>query len=159
MFWAAFGHNCRTDLVSMNGDPESARGGVTAAVYLGVLKEHLETILEPNDIFMQDNASIHKAHIILEWFQEMGITLMDWPPYSPNLNPIENLWALLKAAIWEKYPDLEFCIKTDANLRRLIQAAQDVWSELKDELLCKLSDTMPKRVQAVLDAEGWYTKY
>ena len=77
IFWAAFGYECRTDLLIMDGDPESARGDVTAAVYLEGLEEHLETKLEPDYIFMQDGASIHRASTILEWLQEMGIILMD----------------------------------------------------------------------------------
>jgi transposase len=47
---------------------------------------------EPGLIFMQDNASIHIAHIIREWFQEHSIPLLDWLPYSPDLNPIEHIW-------------------------------------------------------------------
>ncbi len=36
----------------------------------------------------------------------MGIEVMEWPPYSPDLNPIENLWALLKKEAYKVYPDL-----------------------------------------------------
>jgi hypothetical protein len=143
----------------MEGDPYSERRGITSQVYLDILMEHLPTILNPGDIFMQDGAGIHRARIITQWFYDMGIKLMDWPPYSPDLNPIENLWALLKEAMHKAYPELEFATKTDENLDLLIRAAQETWAEMGDSILCKLSDTMPHRVQAVLDAEGWYTKY
>ena len=159
MFWASFGYECQTDLVAMEGDPLSERLGVTSQVYLEVLKEHLPMILNPGDIFMQDGAGIHRARIVKQWFREEGIELMDWPPYSPDLNPIKNLWAMLKEAIHKKYPELEFATKTDENLDLLIRAAQECWAEMGDTLLYRLSDTMPRRVQAVLDAEGWYTKY
>jgi hypothetical protein len=75
----------------MEGDQNAKRGGVTAKVYLEVLVEHLLTILEHNSIFMQDNAPIYKANKVTEWFQEMGIDVMAWPPYSLDLNLIENL--------------------------------------------------------------------
>jgi transposase len=39
---------------------------------------------------MQDNASIHTAHKVKDWFEENGIQTTDWPPYSPDLNPIEH---------------------------------------------------------------------
>ena len=52
----------------MEGDQNAKRGGVIAKVYLGVLEEYLPTILEDDSIFMQDNAPIHKAHLIRDWF-------------------------------------------------------------------------------------------
>jgi transposase len=41
-------------------------------------------------VFMQDNAPIHTAHIIKDWLEEMAIEVLEWPPYSPDLNPIEH---------------------------------------------------------------------
>ena len=91
MFWAAFGFGVRSDLVIMEKDQNAKREGVTAKVYLEVLREYLPAILEHDSIFMQDNALIHKAHKVTEFFKEIGIEVMAWPPYSPDLNPIENL--------------------------------------------------------------------
>lgn len=94
MFWAAFGYNKRTNLVPLFGDPDSARGGVTSRQILSCLQEYLPTILKPSNIFMQDNASTHTARIVQDWLseftQEHNVELLDWPPYSPDLNPIEN---------------------------------------------------------------------
>jgi hypothetical protein len=75
----------------MKGDDVSARGGVTAARYLELLEEYLPTILDFDSIFMQDNIPIHKAHAVLNCLVEMGVSLADHPPYSPDLDPIENL--------------------------------------------------------------------
>lgn len=44
-------------------------------------------------------------------------------------------------------------------LEALIDVAVEAWEEIADGLLERLSDTMPHRVQAVLRADGWYTKY
>jgi transposase len=53
---------------------------------------------------MQDNAPIYKAHKVQEFLEEMGIDVIVCPPYSPNLNPIENLWKMLKAEIDRAHP-------------------------------------------------------
>lgn len=159
MFWAAFGFGVRTALVPMEGDPESAKGGVTARVYKEVLDEHLLPILQYGAIFMHDNAPIHTAHTIRDWLQENKINVMDWPPYSPDLNPIENLWALLKAEIYRSYPELIGISNTKDSLDLLIRCAIATWDVLSDQILARLLETMVHRVNAVIKADGWYTKY
>jgi transposase len=108
---------------------------------------------------MHDSASVHTAHIVRNILRDMGIRVMIWPPYSPDLNPIENLWAIMKREIYRLYPDLEFAPDTEETLTRLIQAAREAWHAIDDTVLHNLSITMPHRVQAVLKADGWYTKY
>lgn len=159
MFWAAFGFGIKTNLVIIMGDDASARKGVMARVYKAVLEEHLPDILGFGAIFMHDNAPIHRAHIIRDWLYFHKIEVMEWPPYSPDLNPIKNLWALLKAQIYRSYPELLRMSNTDASLDLLIRAAKATWEDFGDEILSKLLDSMPRRVTAVLMAEGWYTKY
>jgi hypothetical protein len=49
-------------------------------------------MLDPGYEFMQDNASIHMAGKVKEWFKARGILLLkDWPAYSLDLNPIEHI--------------------------------------------------------------------
>ena len=48
---------------------------------------------------------------------------MDWPPYSPDLNPIENVWHILKDEIIRQYPELATIPKTNAAMDTLIRAA------------------------------------
>ena len=140
------------------GDPEAAHRGFTARKYRDLLQEHLGTVLDHDSIFMQDNASIHTAHIVGEWLDEHAIQVMDWPPYSPDLNPIENIWALLKQKIYELRPDL-IEHSNIAMLSVLQETAIEAWESLEEEVLNNMAISMRKRCQAVIDADGWYTKY
>ena len=76
---------------------------------------------------MQDNASIHTEHIVRGWFRGNGIETVEWPPYSPDLNPIENLWKMLKAKIIELHPEFITMKDNDDTKVHLIRCAQEAW--------------------------------
>src|SRR5690606_23272206 len=113
----------------------------------------------PDNIFMHDNASVHTARVVRRVLEELAIRTMDWPPYSPDLNPIENLWKLLKAEIYKIRPELEHASDSQETLDLLVTTAKEAWVSIREVVRVKLSDTMPHRVQAVIEADGWYTKY
>lgn len=162
MFWAAFsGCSRRTGLVPLDGDPESPRGGVNSRVIRDLYQRILPTLFHGSTdaIFMHDNAPTHTAFIVRETLEGMHIEIMDWPPHSPDLNPIENLWGLLKAKIYKLHPELLDMPNNDHTLERLVDAAQEAWDALDLSILVNLSETMPHRVKAIIEADGWYTSY
>ncbi len=60
----------------MTRDPTASRGGYSANSYVEVLEENIPTIYELGLLFMQDNAPIHTARKVREWFEEMGIDML-----------------------------------------------------------------------------------
>jgi transposase len=161
MFWAAFsGSTRRTGLIPLFGDLNSQKGGVNRFVIRDLYLRILPTLmLHPGGIFQHDNAPTHTAHVVRDALRELGFEIMEWPPYSPDLNPIENLWALLKAEILKLRPDLKDMGNNDETKAILIETAQVAWDNLDLRHLEHLSETMPHRVQAIIEAEGWYTSY
>ena len=62
----------------------------------GWVKEMLLKELKPNSLIIMDNAPVHNKSQISEILEEKGHTLMPLPPYSPDLNPIEQTFGLIK---------------------------------------------------------------
>lgn len=109
--------------------------------------------------FHQDNASVHTAYIVWDALNGLEREIMEWPPYSPGLNPIENLSALLKAEILKRHPKLMHLPNSVSTIDLLLEAAQEAWECLNIDLLKHLSQTMPHRVADVIKCEGWHTSY
>jgi DDE superfamily endonuclease len=96
IIWGTIWLGGRSDLVIMERDKESKKGGYSTNSYLQVLKEEIPKCFEPGRTFIQDNASIHTAKKIKKWFKDNAILLLNWPPYSPDMNPIKHVWAKIK---------------------------------------------------------------
>jgi transposase len=122
--------------------------------------EYVANTLDADTMFMQDNAPIYKAEIVRNWLREQDFTVMDWPPYSPDLNPIEHAWPMLKAGLQRDYPDIATMRGgPNAVKRELAEVLPDVWRSLSPDFFQTLCDSMPRRVAAVRANKGWYTKY
>jgi transposase len=164
MVWGGFWDEGRTGLYIMDRDFESKKHGYSANSYLEVLDSELAPAwerLDPGYQFMQDNAPIHRAHKVTAWFRLHGIDILkDWPPYSPDLNPIEHIWWHLKVRLYEMFPEeANNKSETDHARQRLESCLQAAWDTLDDSLFTKLIESMPRRIEACIAAEGWHTKY
>jgi transposase len=96
---------------------------------------------------MQDSAPSHRARTIKALLRSMGAILITWPAYSPNLNPIENLWDVMKDWIQRNYP------RYDRNLDNIRRIVSEAWDAISNERVRKLIETMPQRMQDVIDAQ------
>ena len=103
-------------------------------------------------IFQQDLAPCHTSKQMRRFFEEKDIIILDWPGNSPDLNPIENLWAIIKRRIE----------KTDCStVQKLIFAIIRAWYH-NDEVIkmCStLLDSMPKRVKMLTKAKDGHISY
>jgi DDE superfamily endonuclease len=105
MVWGAIWLSGLSNLVIMERDEESKGGGYSANSYLKVLEQETPNCFIPGRVLMQDNASIHTAKKVQKWCEENAIPQLDWPPYSPDMNPIEHVWAKKEWTV-QHFPEL-----------------------------------------------------
>ena len=126
--------------------------------YRKVLKERLLPQLDEwfprrqDAIFMHDGAPCHKAKSITAFLNSQNIKILDWPGNSPDMNPIENVWELLKREM-SKNP---ITTKTE-----LIERLIHVWYHHPSiqDVVKSCIESMPRRIEAVIKAKGGLTKY
>jgi len=75
--------------VVIERDKEAPKGGYSTKLYIKVLEDQIPQIYEPGLQFMQDNTPIYTAKIVAKWFKENVMEVINWPPYSPDLNLIK----------------------------------------------------------------------
>jgi len=79
-----------------------------------------------------------------------GIQQLDFPPYSPDLNPIENLWDNLKRRVEKRNP---------TNLEELEDAINEEWRLTDVTFLHTLVESMQRRCEAVKENNGHLSHY
>ena len=164
--WGAIAYGCKFPLLKFQLRPTRKENGkklaaekITGEVYgEQVLWDRLsgytaQLTLEGRDVrVVEDNAPIHNSKTTNGLREQMGINRLDHPPSSPDLNPIENCWWLLKAKISK-------LSKRPTNLVSLWEAVQTAWGESTIEESNKYIDCMEERRRAVLSAKGFQTSF
>jgi len=150
MCWAAIGYNYRSPLVLLPPP------GVTALRYKNeILQPYVVPLANryrPNFCFQHDNARPHTARLCTDYLQQNDVLIMAWPPNSPDVNIIENLFDVLKRRIRNHQP-------APRNLEELYQVACQVWDNIDQNEIRQLFKSCPARCQAVISQRGHSTRY
>ena len=127
---------------------------MTGAVYVDLLSRNLEASAREMGldewIFQQDNDPKHTSRLVQEFFDERVIRLIDWPAQSPDLNPIEHLWAFIKVKVAARLPK---------NIRELKQIIIEEWSRIPVETCQKYALSFKNYAMAIYEASGEHTNY
>ncbi len=128
---------------------------VNAAIYQEILEHFMLPSADKlhgdaDFIFQQDLAPAHTAKGTKSWFNDHGVTVLDWPANSPDLNPIENLWGIVKRKMRDTRPN---------NADELKATVKETWASIPPQQCHKLITSMPRRIEAVIKAKGAPTKY
>lgn len=147
--WGAFHHGAKSPLVVLNGN-------LNQDGYLDILRDEMlpfaRRTLGRNFVYQDDNAPAHRARRVDAFLNGQRVNRMMWPAYSPDMNPIENLWADVTRGLnlLQNPPD---------TIQQLQAAIRNVWDNIPVQTLNNLAQSMPQRLRALIRANGGTTKY
>lgn len=147
MVWGGFSSRGTTELCFVDLKMNASR-------YVNVLEEYLLPFAysahgtEPEDfVFMQDNARPHTARVTTDFLNQLGVTRMNWPACSPDLNPIENLWGFMTQKVYHNSHQF-------TNVNDLKDCITRVWNEIPQNIIDSLNGSMRNRCLEVLSKQG-----
>ncbi len=120
-------------------------GTMNANMYGDILKQSMIPSLWRlglREVFQHDNDHCHA--------KKLRVTVMDWPSMSPDLNPFEHLWGILKRKMEERKV---------SNIHQLRDVVTEEWKRSPVATCEALVNSMPKTFKAVLENNGGHTKY
>lgn len=121
--------------------------------YLQILKKkviEMDSLYPEGWIFQQDGSGVHRAGIIEDFIDTFQEEPIEWPPYSPDLSPIENIWAWLKNEVSKDMP---------TSIQSLKRCIRKHWNRIDCSFLTPYFMSMPRRIDLVLESDGRKIKY
>jgi len=150
--WMCFGWNGIGTLYTFT---ETLDGQYMVSILNTCLLESARKLLdidrEPKQWYFQmDNDPKHTDKRAKAWLHNHGITVLDWPSQSPDMNPTEALISDVKRRVAEH---------NCSNAKELQDAVHYEWEHTDLHFIHKLIRSMPRRCKAVIEAQGFHTKY
>jgi hypothetical protein len=100
---------------------------------------------------MKDGAPIYRSKAPKVWKDRQALRKLEWPAQSPDLNPIENIWKVLKDGVQNQH--------RPKNMDEMKVALQMEWEAFVSKMLSSLVASMPKWLKAVINAKGGSTRW
>ena len=128
-------------------------GNMNSNRYCEILQQSMIPSLQKlgrRAVFQHDNDPKHTSKTTTALLKRLRVKVMDWPNMSPDLNPIEHLWGMLKRKVE---------VRKVSNIRQLRDVVMEERKSIPVATWEALVNSMPMRVKAVLDNDGGHTKY
>ncbi len=132
-------------------------GHLNSQKYLDILENTMvptaNQYLADEFVFQHDRSSIHTSHLLRDYLEQSKIWCFNWPSKGADMNPIENVWAEMERELSK--------LHTAKNADELWQNIQTAWNALRSKptYWLNLVDSMPNRMQAVVNVKGDWTRY
>jgi hypothetical protein len=150
MFWGCISYYVVGTLTSVVGNLNSEK-------YINILDDNLWPVIAQHFptsryIFQEDNAHAMCLGRTNQWKTENDTPTLEWPPQSPDLNIIGNVWNVIKTKVQRRIDDIR-------NAEDLKTVVAEIWTSLQLHYIRGLYDSLPRRLRVVLRARGNITKY
>ena len=125
---------------------------MNANMYCDILKQSMipsSQRLDCRAVFQHDNDPKHTSKMTTALLKKLRVKVMDWLSMSPDLTPIEHLWGILK---WKVE------VEKVSNIHQLCDVIMEEWKRTPVATCEALVNSMPKKVQTVLENNGGHTK-
>jgi hypothetical protein len=152
MFWGCISRHGKGPLITIDGTMDQHQYKEVLHNVLLPELEYAKQKFPGNWTIMQDNCPAHRALSIQHYLREHEVEFLEWPPYSPDLNPIENLWNWMKDKLAKEYPPSESREELEARFL-------EIWDGITPEMCKAYCMDYEKRLKAVKKAGGYGTKY